>query len=258
MATKPSSIGDARDTFQESLSQVRKSSDLHYFKLGTEEEGLDFNEIEFIREALPRDVAIYVKIGGPCARGDLRQAASVGAAGIVAPMVESVYALWHFIEAATKAFAQAPGRVQLGINIETKTAVAVLPDMLAHAAAKRLDFTNIGRSDLAGSLGCQVDQPSMHDVVCAVVEQVHAAGIPIQVGGQVTLRTLAPILARTRIDGFHTRFLGFGPPDPATLPAEVDGALGLEMALLRLLAARFPARAAEHLARAHVTATRRA
>jgi hypothetical protein len=96
----------------------------------------------------------------------------------------------------------------------------------------------------------------MHDVVCDVARQVRAAGLPVHVGGQVSRSTLQPVAERVHLDGFHTRFLAFGLPELSALPAVLRDGLELELALLELLAERFPARAAVHLNRASVTASR--
>jgi hypothetical protein len=243
----------AATVFHRQLERVCATWHLQYVKLGTEEEGLGLDEIALVREVLPAEVAVVVKIGGPCARADLRAARELGAAGVVAPMVESPFGLRRFLEACAVELGDAvPTR---GINVETAQAVQHLPAMLA-MARDGLTFVNVGRSDLAASLGWQVADASMHDVVCDVARQVRAAGLPVHVGGQVSRSTLQPVAERVHLDGFHTRFLAFGLPELSALPAVLRDGLELELALLELLAERFPARAAVHLNRASVTASR--
>ena len=239
--------------FHQQLARVRTAWSLQYFKLGTEEEGLGLDEIAYLREVLPPSVDVVVKIGGPCARADLRAARELGAAGVVAPMVESPFGLRRFLEACTAELGDAvPTR---GINVETAQAVAHLPAMLA-MARDGLTFVNIGRSDLAASLDRKVSDPAMHETVCDVARQVRAVGLPVHVGGQVSRSTLQPVAERVQLDGFHTRFLAFALPDLAQLPDVIRDGLELELSLLTLLAERFPARAGVHLNRAQVTATR--
>lgn len=243
----------AATAFHRQLERVLAAWRLQYVKLGTEEEGLGLDEIAYLREVLPAKVEVVVKIGGPCARADLRAARELGAAGVVAPMVESPFGLRRFLEACTAELGnEVPTR---GINVETAQAVQHLPAMLA-MARNGLTFVNVGRSDLAASLGCKVDDAAMHEVVCDVARQVRAAGLPVHVGGQVSRSTLTPVAERVQLDGFHTRFLAFALPELAALPAVIRDGLELELALLELLAERFPARAVVHLNRASVTATR--
>ena len=246
-------LSAARSDFDEAVGRVQAHTPIAYFKLGTEEEGLGFDEIAFIREVAPASVDVVVKIGGPCARNDMRQASRLGAAGLVGPMIESAYALRHFVEAAHEEF---PAARHLGINLETISAVRALDDFLALPAVRSLTFINIGRSDLAGSLGLAVGDAAMHEVVCDVAARVRAAGIPIHVGGKVTVGTLGPVMKRVGLDGYHTRFLAFGAPEVAPPQTVVPLALRLEIALLRLLAGRFEERAEAHLERARITASR--
>ena len=243
----------ARAEFDAALARVLDVCPIAYFKLGTEEEGLGFDEIAFIREVAPTSIDVVVKIGGPCARNDMRQARLLGAAGLVGPMIESAYALRHFVEAAHEEF---PGAVHLGINLETSTAVGALDEFLASKASRELTFINIGRSDLSASYGWAVGDAAMHEVVCDVAARVRAAGIPIHIGGKVTVATIAPVMARVGLDGYHTRFLAFGPPAEAPPDTVVPLALRLEIALLQLLASRFEDRAEAHLSRARITAAR--
>ncbi len=246
----------AEARFLAELQDLRAHATLRAMKLGTEEEDVDLFEIQYIRSVLPAEVDIVVKIGGPCARADMRLARQIGARGMVAPMVESVYALERFMQATASLYGDAVGLVERGINVETITAVERLDDMLACDAGRQLDFFNIGRSDLAGSLGDAVGSPRMNDIVCSVIEKGQAAGLRVHVGGQVTVSTLVPLISRVRLEGFHTRWLIFAMPLPAEVGAIVGRGLRVEIALLEMLAARFPVRAEAHLERARVTAAR--
>lgn len=253
-STQPNAVAAAAAHLSDALVSLCRDTSLQYLKLGTEEESLDFLEIEAIIKLQPKGVFSVAKIGGPCARGDIRQAQRLGVQGIVGPMVESVYALQRFV-AAVDAYFGPDESIRRGINIETYQAFEVLPELLADPSAKRLSFINIGRSDLAGSMNASVGDPEVRDVVCSIVEQVRAAGIPVYIGGRVTSATLQPVLDRVSIDGFHTRFLAFkGPVE--NVDSVVVRALETEILLLQYLAALFPHRADEHLSRVQETARR--
>lgn len=246
---------DAITAFEAELRRTEGIAHIEYFKLGTEEEGLDFGEIAYVRSVLPPGADILVKIGGPCARADIRQARALGACGIIAPMVESEYGLVRFVEAATEVFGT-DARARIGINVETRTAWRALPAMLGDAAARKLTFVNVGRSDLAASLGARVSDETTHAAVCDIVQQVAVRGLPAMVGGNVTVASLRPLVERVTLAGFQTRCVAFRLGPGAELERIVPQALQLEIALMRVLAARFPERAADHLARAHVATAR--
>jgi len=235
------------------LAKLASDHGLTYLKLGTEAEALSFDEIAALASvaaSVTPVVPVVGKIGGPEARNDLLQFHARGASGFVAPMIESPYALRCFLDAAA---AVVPGRPNLGINIETSLAVDHLDAMLALEGADALSFVNVGRSDLAASMGCgAVDDPAVTDATCAVIARVQEAGLSAHVGGCVTPRTLAPVLARVRPDGFHTRFLAFDRADEATVTA----ALHAEITLLEMLAACDADRAALHTARIETTRRR--
>ena len=134
-------------------------------------------------------------------------------------------------------------------------AVAQLDAMLEEPGAASLDFINVGRSDLAASMGApSVDHPDVTAATVQVIERVQAAGVGGHVGGCVTPATLAPVLERVRPDGFHTRFLAFDNAEHAT----VTQALHAEIALLELLAATDRDRAPLHTARIAATRQRMA
>ncbi len=248
-------VGMASEAWQTELARAR-SLGLTALKLGTEEEGLSHEEVRFLAQQVPADLGIVVKIGGPCARADLRLAAEVGATAVVAPMVESPFALRRFIEAADADLGPDGGGIERAFNLETRQAVALLPEILAIPQARRLDFVNIGRSDLAASLGLEVGDAEMNDVVVNVIQQLCAFGLPVHVGGRVTRATLLPLLERCEIAAFHTRFLAFRLQDGVDVAAAVSQALRLELVLLEMLAQRPGARAPAHRQRALETQKR--
>jgi len=244
---------DLRARLAERLASLTAGHGLAYLKLGTEAEALTFDEIEVLSSvaaSVAPAVAVVGKIGGPEARNDLLQFHARGATGFVAPMIESPYALRCFLDAVADVV---PGRPNLGINIETASAVDQLDAMLTLEGVDALGFVNVGRSDLAASMGCEaVDDPAVTEATCAVIARVQRAGLSAHVGGCVTPATLAPVLARVRPDGFHTRFLAFDRADDDTVTA----ALHAEIELLELLAACDAGRAATHTARIQTTRRR--
>lgn len=219
-------------------------------KLGTEEEALGNDEILWLRQVLPADLDVILKIGGPCARADLRLAADIGAQAVIAPMVESVFALRRFVEAADIELGPRAASTAYAFNLETTQAVAHLDAMLDSPWAKRLAFVNIGRTDLAASLGWTVGDPRLDEVVASCIARLHAKGLEVHVGGRVTQATLLPLLHLQAFEGFHTRMLAFAIRDHAQAAQAIDQGLALERMLLDRLADRFPGRAHVHRDRA--------
>ena len=91
---------------------------------------------------------LNVKIGGCEARNDIFFCKEVGTDGIVAPMVESSYALNKFTQIAGY------NRDNfLFVNLESKLALKNLKEIMNSKNFNLLKGVIIGRSDLAGSMG---------------------------------------------------------------------------------------------------------
>lgn len=117
-------------------------------KQSFEDEGASFKDIEtmrFITNAVK--VHLNVKIGGCEAKNDILFCKKIKASTIVAPMVESEYALSKFVQCANVG-----NKISLLINLETDLSLKNLNKMTKSKFFNFLDGVVIGRSDLAGSL----------------------------------------------------------------------------------------------------------
>ena len=92
-------------------------------------------------------IKLNVKIGGCEAKNDIFFCKKISTDSIVAPMIESEYALKKFIQCAGK-----NKKNKLLVNLETNLSLVNLSKILNSNAFKLLDGIVIGRSDLAGSL----------------------------------------------------------------------------------------------------------
>lgn len=245
--TRPAVVGNFPQALLDRIEAARALG-LAAFKLGTEEEGLATDEVRWLAARIPAGIGCMVKIGGPCARADLRLAGEVGATAVVAPMIESPFAMRRFLEAADEDLGPGGEQVARAFNLETGQALAQLDAILDVAGPGRLGFVNIGRSDLGASLGYQVGDAALHDIVADAILRLQARGLPVHVGGKVTRATLQPLLAKAPFPMFHTRFLAFdiGP----RVGEAIDAALHIELGLLDALASQFARNAQDHRARA--------
>lgn len=112
--------------------------------------------IEIARKA---DVKVALKIGGCEAVRDLIESKQIGVEYIIAPMVETPYALSKFIEAKNKIYTQEEQEdTDFLVNIETITGFNNIEEMAQRASAKNgIDGLVFGRVDFAGSLGWSRD-----------------------------------------------------------------------------------------------------
>jgi 4-hydroxy-2-oxoheptanedioate aldolase len=98
-------------------------------------------------------LGLSVKIGGCEAKTDIEFCQSIGVDKIVAPMVETPFALTKFIESVINV-----NDIEFYINIESFTAAENIKKILDSPSSKLLSGVVIGRSDLAKSFGLSKDQ----------------------------------------------------------------------------------------------------
>ena len=117
-------------------------------KLSLEDEGSTFEDLKIMSKITKSlNLNLNIKIGGCEAINDIIFCKSIRPKSIVAPMVESHYALRKFVESVGD-----KKKIKLLINIETSSALKNLNKIVKSKYFKMLDGVVIGRSDLARSL----------------------------------------------------------------------------------------------------------
>lgn len=196
-----------------------------------EAEGTRMDELlRLVDVARAAEMKITVKIGGCEAIRDLLEAKQVGVDYIVAPMVETPYALSKFIAAISNAFGDDElDSTDFLFNLETITAYKNLVEMIDLAKIKGLDGIVFGRVDFAGSLGLGREGIESDEVTSRVIETAKLAkpaGLDLVVGGAISSGAL-PQLHRINheyLTRFETRKVVFA--------AEALGTQNIENGLL--------------------------
>lgn len=135
------------------------------------------------------------KIGGCEAKSDLLFLERLGVTSVVAPMIESAFAMSKYMEAL-------PGDHfrHVGVTIETIDAVERIEAILD--AGRRLDNVTVGRSDLTASFGgSDVDGERTIAMVRTVAAAAHARGLEVTMGGGINVRTRDLLLADKELAG---------------------------------------------------------
>ncbi len=197
---------------------------------------------EFEAEGLSRDTvaaeALFaarnglpylVKIGGCEAKSDMRFLAQIGVSSIVAPMIESAFAMSKYMEMLDrKAFHH------VGVTIETITAVERIESILDAGSA--LTEVTVGRTDLTASYGGDgVDSDETVAMVKTVLKAARKRGLGTTMGGSVGSGTLA-LLRRDQelrdiLDCVETRKCVM-PVDQFLREGSLEAAFAVECALL--------------------------
>lgn len=198
------------------LDVVRKGRDLNAFdglKAEFEAEGTRTDELLRLLEIARRaGVKVALKIGGCEAVRDLLECKQFGVDYIIAPMIETPYALSKYIDAKNKVYkAEERTEVDFLFNVETISTFNQIDEIMKLASAPDgVDGAVFGRVDFSGSMGVgrsKIDTDMVTDYVVEVAKRADSAGLHLVAGGGVT-RDALPALRRvrkTKLDRFETR-----------------------------------------------------
>ena len=174
-----------------------------------EAEGTRMDELlRLVDVARAAGLKMTVKIGGCEAIRDLLEAKQVGVDYIVAPMVETPYALSKFVGAIAIAFnSDERENTDFLFNLETITTYANLAEMAKVAKVGGIEGIVFGRVDFSGSMGIGRAGIETDEITNRIIETAKVAkqsGLDLVVGGAVSSDAL-PQLKRINSE-YLTRF----------------------------------------------------
>lgn len=217
----------------EILKQGKATTGFAAIKAEFEAEGTRVDELlrllEITRKA---DLKVAIKIGGCEAIRDLIECRQYGVDYVIAPMVETPYALSKFIAAKDKVFpAEERSDISFLFNVETLQTYHQIAEMGISAEQGNVGFV-LGRVDFAGSMGHGrefVNSDEMRSYVTDVATIARDRNLELVVGGGVSPDSIDLLRAARaiRLDRFETRKVVF---DAAVLDGD-RAAEGMELAI---------------------------
>lgn len=201
----------------EILRYLKNEHDVIAIKAEFEAEGSRTDELVMLNEIIFRaDMKLYIKIGGCEAVRDLDQCRLLGASGIMAPMIESPFAMKKFKNAAKKVYGNDWKDVEWIINAETVTCHEKLDEILDEAK-DFLSTVSIGRVDLSSSMGLSRDEingDKVYDVASDIAVRSKEKGFLVNFGGGISFNAI-PFIQKMypKNDRFETRKVVFHATD---------------------------------------------
>ncbi len=197
----------------EILKYLKEEHDVIAIKAEFEAEGSRLDELVMLNEVIFRaDMKLYIKIGGCEAVRDLDQCRLLGASGIMAPMIESPFAMSKFVNAAKKVYENDWQNIEWIINAETITCYQNL-DAILDTGKDFLSTISIGRVDLSASMGIgreEINGNQIFDMTAAIARKSREAGYRVNFGGGISIDAI-PFIKRLYPlnDRFETRKVVF-------------------------------------------------
>lgn len=177
---------------QKKLIFLKKKFGLYGVKAEFEAEGSSVRDITFLRKlTMAASTKLFVKIGGVEAINDIYNCINIGVDGIIAPMVETEFALSKFIGSIKKLTLKK--KPLLSINIESQSGYKNLNGILKLAKGQ-IDNITIGRSDFSSSyFKKDINQNSdfITKKIVIIAKEAKKRGIETTVGGGVNRKTIS-------------------------------------------------------------------
>lgn len=185
------------------------------------------------------NIKVALKIGGCEAVSDLLASKLYGVDHIIAPMVETPYALKKFIEAKGKTYGSNEQGVKFLFNLETQTTFDNLDKMIS-VAKSGVDGVVFGRVDFTLSRDMPRDAINDQSISAAVLKVAQVCrdnDLELVVGGSVSAAAIPALreFRQIRLDRFETRKVVFdgGMAEYANIAAAIQNAVNFETAWLK-------------------------
>ena len=199
------------------LRELRDECGCVQIKAEFEAEGTRMPELTRLKDVTSAvGLPLLMKIGGVESVTDVYNCLEIGVAGIVAPMVETPYALYKYGNMIAQMIAPDNAEdIDFYFNLETITGYENFAAMLESPVLDRLVGVTIGRVDLSGSMGLarsEVDSERFFEICRDICRQARTRRLRTTLGGAISSRSIDFITRLNHeqlLDRFETRKVVF-------------------------------------------------
>lgn len=195
------------DQIEKSLIKIKKKYKLVAIKQSFEDEGVSRDVVNLIRNITYKNKINHnIKIGGCEAKSDMNYCEEIQCDGIVAPMIETDFALKKFIQSSQN--------IKINsyyVNIETITAAKNIKSILLQDKKKILTGITIGRSDFTSSMGLSkklVNSTEVFNEIYKVLKIAKSFKYRTTVGGNLSIESkkfINDLYKKNLIDNIESR-----------------------------------------------------
>ena len=228
---------ELRKQLKDSLKSLKNDYGVVSIKAEFEAEGSRKDELIMLRDLVEyEELGLIIKIGGCEAVHDLDQCKLLGVTGVMAPMIETPFAMDKFKEAVKKLYGE-NCEIEKIINAETKTCLKHFDEILEHGQGF-LSGVTVGRSDLSASMGIprsQIEEEAVFNATKEFCEKAKKKGLITNFGGNIGVESIPFIIKMNPyIDRFETRKVVLSKSkDETFLRNAIVAALGFELLYLK-------------------------
>ena len=170
------------------LCRLKKEYNIAGIKQSFEDEGVTYDDVVTMRRITELcELPLFIKIGGCEAKTDIRNCINLGVDAVVAPMVETPFALSKFLNAVGK-----DAQIKTLFLCESITAYDNLDSIFSLKEAERLTGIIVGRSDFTKSMGLnksEVDTKKICDHVEKTLKTAKSKKLITTMGGNISTKS---------------------------------------------------------------------
>ena len=196
------------------LKDLKENYHIVGLKAEFETEGAGLKEVLKLKEIADNlNLNLAIKIGGCEAVRDMYEAKEIGAQIIIAPMIETLYAMKKYARTINRVFLkEQKQRSKFLINVETITGFNNLDDIINSQDFCEVSGIVLGRSDMVGSLGLTreyCNSKQIFNIAYKISEKMKNINKDFIVGGNVCVDSVPFFSNLNYLVGFETRKIIF-------------------------------------------------